>query len=285
MHLTEDISVRSSVEAVCQGHGITRQAYYKRDKAWHANNTRNEAAMEIIRFERARQPRMGTRKLYKKHEAALNRLGFGRDRLFDFLRDRDMLVRPKRRWRTTTDSNHALRRYDNLLADYQLSRPNEVFASDITYLRTVSGFCYLSLVTDVFSRKIVGWDVSSRLSADGSIRALKRALGQAGGTQGLIHHSDQGIQYCCGQYVKVLEKRKVKISMASKGNPYENAIAERVNGILKDEYYLDITFATVKEARQATRSAIMLYNDHRPHLSLNYLTPSQKHVEPWRTAL
>jgi len=228
---------------------------------------------------------MGTRKLYKLHEDDFRQLGFGRDKLFDLLRSRDMLVRPKRRWRTTTDSRHDLRRYGNLLADYEVSCPNEVFVSDITYLRTVSGFCYLSLVTDAFSRKIVGWNVSSSLSADGSIRALKKALGQAGNIKGLIHHSDQGIQYCCSDYIKVLKKRRVKSSMASKGNPYENAIAERVNGILKDEYYLDIIFSTVKEARLAARSAVTLYNNCRPHLSLNYLTPSQKHAEPWRTAV
>lgn len=154
-----------------------------------------------------------------------------------------------------------------------LSLPNQVWVSDITYIRTVNGFCYLALITDMYSRKIVGYDISNSLELAGCLRALQKALRQSGGVKGLIHHSDRGIQYCSNQYVNELKKKKINISMTEENHCYENAIAERVNGILKDEFYLDQNFFDVKHAQRAAKSAIKLYNELRLHLSLNYKTP------------
>jgi len=144
---------------------------------------------------------------------------------------------------------------------------------DITYIRTVNGFCYLALITDVYSRKIVGFDVSNTLELTGSLRALKLALRRSSNIEGIIHHSDRGVQYCSNQYVNELKKKNIRISMTEEKHCYENAIAERVNCILKDEFYLDQTFFDVSHAQRAAKSAIKLYNEVRLHLSLNFKTP------------
>jgi transposase InsO family protein len=149
--------------------------------------------------------------------------------------------------------------------------------SDITYIRTIKGFCYLALITDAYSRKIVGYDISNSLELEGALRALKKALKSLPAGHDLIHHSDRGIQYCSYEYTNLLKKRGVKISMASKGDCYENALAERVNGILKQEYYLDVNFIGVKHAIKACRDAIFIYNNHRLHMALNYKIPEYVH--------
>jgi transposase InsO family protein len=156
----------------------------------------------------------------------------------------------------------------------EISTPNQVWVSDITYIRTVKGFCYLALITDLYSRKIVGHDLSDSLELSGCQRALQRALIKAKPKAGLIHHSDRGIQYCSNQYTNELLKRKIKISMTEEKHCYENAVAERVNGILKDEFYLDQCFFNTKHAKLAAKSAIKLYNNKRLHLSLGYKTPN-----------
>ena len=160
-------------------------------------------------------------------------------------------------------------------SDLVVSRPNQVWVSDITYIRTINGFCYLALITDVYSRKIVGFDISDSLELSGCLRALKKALQQARPlAEHLIHHSDRGIQYCSNQYVGELKKRQIGISMTEENHCYENAIAERVNGILKDEFYLDQCFINLKRAKEATKNAIEIYNNKRLHLSLGYKTPN-----------
>ena len=155
---------------------------------------------------------------------------------------------------------------------------NEVYVSDITYIIVEDSFCYLALITDLYSRKIVGNDMSESLNMEGSIRALKMAIKDKGNLKGLIHHSDRGIQYCSNVYTKLLTKKRIKISMSEKGNPYENAVAERVNGILKEEFMLGESFATKEAAYQAVREAIKTYNELRPHMSINYLTPNEKYA-------
>ena len=155
-----------------------------------------------------------------------------------------------------------------------VTAPNQVWVSDITYIRTVSGFCYLALITDMYSRKIVGYDISDSLELTGCLRALKLALRQARPAAGLVHHSDRGVQYCSNQYVNELKKRKIRISMTEENHCYENAIAERVNGILKDEFYLDQCFFDTRYAIKATKNAIYIYNNKRLHLSLGYKTPN-----------
>ena len=197
----------------------------------------------------------------------------GRDYLFDILREHDMLVRRKKAYCKTTNSYHRFHKYSNLIKDLSITRPNQVWASDITYIRTVKGFCYLALITDVFSRKILGYDISDSLELAGCLRALKMAIGHARPAPGLIHHSDRGLQYCSNQYVEQLQKHKILISMTEENHCYENALAERVNGILKDEFYLDQCFFSTLHACMATRNAIKIYNSKRLHLSLGFKTP------------
>lgn len=160
-----------------------------------------------------------------------------------------------------------------------MSRPNQVWVSDITYIRTVKGFCYLALITDMFSRKIIGYDLSDSLELNGCVRALNKALYQAKDITGLIHHSDRGIQYCSNVYTQILKRNNIGISMTAKNHCYENAMAERVNGILKDEFYLDQIFTDVTHAKRATKNAINLYNEIRLHLSLDYKTPNMVYLK------
>jgi putative transposase len=213
--------------------------------------------------------------LYNALEDAFieNNLKIGRDKLFDILREENMLVMRKKASFKTTNSYHHFHKYNNLIKDLDINQINQVWVSDITYIRTVNGFCYLALITDVYSRKIVGYDISDSLELSGCLRAFKRAQRAARPAAGLIHHSDRGVQYCSHAYVNELNKHGIQLSMTEENHCYENAIAERVNGILKDEFYLDQTFFNVEHAKRATKSAIKLYNEVRLHLSLNYRTP------------
>jgi transposase InsO family protein len=226
-------------------------------------------------------PRIGTRKLHflltetlEKHDIAI-----GRNKLFDLLADYGLLVRRRKRRRiNTTDSNHPFRKHPNLIKDLQVFRPGHLWVSDITYISLKEKFCYLSLVTDAYSRKIVGYCLYPTLKKEGTLKALNMALAGMSELTTLIHHSDRGLQYCCSEYTTLLESKNVLISMTEKGDPYENAIAERVNGILKSEFSLDREFDTIEEARQAINVAIDVYNRFRPHASCNYLTPEQAHL-------
>lgn len=206
----------------------------------------------------------------------------GRDKFFDLLREKGLLVKRRRKYAVTTQSSHRFRIHKNLLIDFKPSRPHQVWVSDITYLRTKKGFVYLFLKTDGYSRKIVGWELSKSLGIEGAMKAARMAIGQCPSTKDLIHHSDRGIQYCSPDFVNLLTSKGVRISMAAAGNCYENAMAERMNGILKGEYGLDDTFADEAEALQATRHAIKLYNEKRPHWSLKLKTPSAVHTK-WST--
>ncbi len=182
-----------------------------------------------------------------------------------------MLISRKKPSYRTTNSFHRFYKHKNIIKDVLVNRPNQVWVSDITYIRTVKGFCYLALITDMYSRKIIGYDLSDSLELIGCVRALKKALYQA---KNLIHHSDRGIQYCSNQYTQILNRKKIGISMTQENYCYENAMAERVNGILKDEFYLDQTFDNVAHAKRATKNAINLYNQIRLHLSLDFKTPN-----------
>ena len=188
-----------------------------------------------------------------------------------------MLTLRKKYSSRTTNSLHRFYKYHNIIKDFKASRPNQIWVSDITYIRTIKGFCYLALITDAYSRKIVGYDLSNSLELSGCVRALNKALYKAKNTQGLIHHSDRGIQYCSNVYTKILKQHNIAISMTEDNHCYENALAERINGILKDEFYLDQTFTDVAHAKRATKNAINLYNEIRLHLSLDYKTPNYVH--------
>lgn len=199
----------------------------------------------------------------------------GRDRLFRLLEKRGLLVRPAKNYRRTTNSYHHFHKFSNLIKDLTITESNRVFVSDITYLETQEGFCYLALITDLYSRKIVGWDLSKSLSIEGCQRALRQALADVTKTENLIHHSDRGIQYCSKGYVEILQTRNIKISMTEENHCYENAIAERINGILKYEFLLGIKHASFQATLRSTSEGIKIYNEVRPHCSLNYRTPAE----------
>jgi transposase InsO family protein len=233
----------------------------------------------MVQRERRLQPRLGGRKLYFLLSDSIHEIdpNFGRDKFFDLLRKYKLLVEPRRNYCKTTNSWHHFHKYGNEIKDSFTTRSNQVWAADITYLRTENKFVYLSLLTDMYSRKIVGWHLSDNLSIEGSVCALKRALKQNLLTDKLIHHSDRGVQYCSKEYVKILKNNNITISMTEENHCYENAMAERVNGILKDEYLLDRKFKDFVHAEKSCSEAVMLYNTRRPHLSLNYKTPEQVH--------
>jgi transposase InsO family protein len=266
----------AGVRETCACFGLQRGAWYKYQKRNKHRNTVKAKVVELVKEERKDQPRVGTRKLLEalrpSFEAA--HIKVGRDSLFDILREENMLVRRKKASCKTTNSYHHFHKYGNLVKDMEITAPNQVWVADITYIRTVKGFCYLALITDLFSRKIVGYDISDTLELTGCLGAFKRAQKAARPAAGLVHHSDRGIQYCSNQYVNELKKHKVRISMTEENHCYENAVAERVNGILKDEFYLDQCFFSTEHAKLATKSAIKLYNNKRLHLSLGYKTPN-----------
>lgn len=227
-------------------------------------------------------PRIGTRKLHYMLTDTLQQhdISIGRDKLFDLLDEYGLLVRRrKRRKAITTDSNHPFYKYPNLTKELQVLRPNHLWVSDITYISTRSGFCYLSLVTDAYSRKIVGYCLHQTLKKEGPLSAIAMALQTLVDKpqHPLIHHSDRGLQYCCIDYTSLLEHKGITISMTEKGDPYENAIAERVNGILKEEFELYRNFDNYQQAWDAVEEAVTVYNQQRPHASCNYLTPQQAH--------
>ncbi|PQJ12423.1 transposase [Flavipsychrobacter stenotrophus] len=227
-------------------------------------------------------PRIGTRKLHYMLTETLEKhnISIGRNKLFDLLADYGLLVRRRKRKRiNTTDSNHPFRRYPNLIRELRVLRPNHLWVSDITYLSLSEGFCYLSLVTDAYSRRIVGYCLYPTLKKEGPLNALKMALNSLNYTikAALIHHSDRGLQYCCADYTSALADIGISISMTEKGDPYENAIAERVNGILKCEFAIDRDFKDIEQAKEEVDNAIAIYNQLRPHASCDYLTPDQAH--------
>lgn len=229
-------------------------------------------------------PRIGTRKLHYMLTETLQKhdISMGRNKLFDLLAEYGMLVRRRKRRRiSTTDSNHPFRKYPNLIKELQVLRPNHLWVSDITYISLSDKFCYLNLVTDAYSRKIVGYCLHPTLKKEGTLYALKMALRTLPvESQGpLIHHSDRGLQYCCSEYIALLESRQISISMTEKGDPYENAVAERVNGILKSEFELDKGFDSIEQAKETVSKVITIYNEQRPHSSCNYLTPKQAHQQ------
>lgn len=223
--------------------------------------------------------REGGRKLYYWLKPKLESKGIkmGRDKLFDLLREREMLVYRKKKYHKTTNSTHRFYKHKNLIKEFKPNGVNQLWVADITYLKMHKGHSYLALITDAYSRKIVGYDISDSLELTGSLRALKMAIRQLPKNHRLIHHSDRGIQYCSNAYTGLLSRNGINISMTEENHCYENAMAERVNGILKDEFYLDNCFKNKNIARKVSKNAINLYNNERLHLSLNYKTPNQVH--------
>ena len=256
--------------------GLKRDAYYKYKRREDKRLEIEKKVVDIVKHRRKSLPREGVRKLTRSLEQAFieSNLKIGRDTLFNILRKHNMLTLRKKYSSKTTNSLHRFYKYKNRIKDLKVTRPDQVWVSDITYIRTVKGFCYLALITDMHSRKIVGYDLSNSLELNGCVRALNKALYQAKDIMQLIHHSDRGIQYCSNVYTQILKRKKIDISMTEENHCYENALAERVNGILKDEFYLDQTFDSLQHAKRATKNAINLYNEIRLHLSLDFKTPN-----------
>jgi putative transposase len=272
--------VGPTVSAVCRQLEMSRQNYYARRQARRARAVDAGLVTELVQAQRRLQPRLGTRKLRVVLKGALSRAGvqLGRDRFFEVLRRGGLLLAPlPKQSPRTTNSYHCLPVFANLVKDREVKRPNEVWVSDLTYLRTAEGFVYLALITDKFSRKIVGYHCGDTLEAVGCVAALNLAMKDLPAGVHPIHHSDQGCQYCCHEYVQALGARGLKISMTETDHCAENALAERMNGILKQEYGLGQELATKAAARQAVDQAIWLYNTRRPHTALNYRMPAEVH--------
>jgi len=225
--------------------------------------------------------RLGARKLYYLIKPALDQNGIkcGRDRLFDILRQECMLVKRKKNHTRTTNSYHRFFKYPNLVKDSKITHAEQVWVSDITYIRTRNGFLYLSLITDTYSKQIVGYQLSDNMKTINCIEALNKAIkNRKYPDRQLIHHSDRGLQYCSPDYIETLTRNNIDISMTSKHDPYENAVAERINGILKGEFDLGDTLPDQKQAEREINRSIWVYNNLRPHLSCDYLTPAQAHT-------
>lgn len=239
----------------------------------------DDLVLTMVKHIRERQKRLGCRKMYSIIMPVVPEAGkMGRDAFFDLLRSHGLLVRKRRTRVITTNSYHWLRKYPNLIREIVPIRPNRVWVSDITYIKTVEGFVYLFLITDAYSRKIIGWQLSDNMESINALIALKMANRQRLPGTETIHHSDRGVQYCCAKYVKYLNKANIGISMTENGDPYENAIAERVNGILKTEWLYDTELKNYNEALNTIKQTIYIYNNERPHLSIGMLTPNEAHL-------
>lgn len=230
---------------------------------------------------RARMPRIGTRKLYYLLQEAFNNEGIkmGRDSLFRLLREEYLLIQKKRKYTITTNSKHFMHKHPNLVKELSIKRPEQVWVADITYIPVDKGFNYLHLITDAYSKKIVGYEMCDNMTTMSTLKALQMALKGRSYQGKLIHHSDRGLQYCSAVYTGLLKKNGIDISMTIDGDPYENAVAERVNGILKDEFGLGETNTTTDEAKKMVRQAVEIYNTERPHLSNYYVTPLKMHQQ------
>ena len=256
---------------------MSRQAYYKWRKKTSLWERLESTFLNMVREIRRLMPQIGGRKIY--HEIG-SVLPFGRDRFFDWLRRHSLLSMMRRSFfPVTTNSGHAFKKYRNLIRDFEASAVGQLVVSDITYIGLDEGkFGYASLVTDAFSHKVVGYHLSPDLSVSGPLKALRMALRSYGDTTGLIHHSDRGVQYCSKHYIKELESNGVTVSMTERHHCAENAMAERLNGILKHEFGLKHTFKNIAAARRALSQGVWIYNNLRPHLTLDYQKPAEVHA-------
>ncbi len=269
-----------SKEVLCRLFGKTRHAYYDHQWRQQDHSLRDEIILQLVRKIRLELPRLGTRKLLLllKPELVSHQIDVGRDYLFDLLNEHKLLIRRRKRRVFTTDSRHWMRKYSNLVTQVVITRPEQVWVSDITYIRMQNQWGYLSLVTDAYSRKIMGFGFRNDLSALGCLQALQMAFdNRSHGRHTLIHHSDRGCQYCCKEYVDLLGSRNIAISMTERGDPYENALAERMNGIIKEEFNLYSSNDSFEATYARIAASITAYNEIRPHSSCDYLTPYQAH--------
>jgi transposase InsO family protein len=272
---------KSGVKLLCRLFGKTRHAYYDHGWRMQDDGLKDEIILQHVQKIREKQARIGTLKLHYMLGELLSQhdIKVGRDYLFELMRRHGMLIRRRKRKPVTTNSKHWMHKYDNLIKNVPINRPEQLWVSDITYIGLNNRWGYLSLITDAYSKKIVGWAFRTDLSAQGCIDALEMGIkGRQYASSTLIHHSDRGTQYCCKRYVSLLTDNKIAISMTENGDPYENAIAERVNGILKGEFDLYNSNVGFKETTRRIRENIQTYNNLRPHASCDYLTPDKAHL-------
>jgi transposase InsO family protein len=274
---------RIGLAKLCGWFGITRQSYYQ--NTWKGIETSIEEELvlkEVINIRKLHR-RMGVRKIYDKIQPFMidHQIKMGRDALYNLMAVNFLLVQKRKRRIRTTQSYHWLRKYLNLIRGFVPTSPNQLWVSDITYWRIENGYVYVSFITDAYSHKIVGYHLSETLEAVGCVQALEMAISGINKEllpkSQLIHHSDRGLQYCSHDYVNILQDNKIRISMTENGDPLENAIAERVNGILKEEYLIDYKVESVKDAKTVLDFVVKLYNEERPHMSIGNLYPSEVH--------
>lgn len=277
----KDSYARVNLVRLCRLFGLSRQAYYQH--FWHQEAISIEQSLVLEQVSAIRRDHrvMGGRKLYEKLHPFLltHQIKMGRDAFFTLLAEHKLLVKRRRRGCITTFSNHWLRKWPNLIRGMQVNRINQLWVSDITYWKIGEGYVYISLITDAYSHKIVGYHMAQTLASIETIKAINMAIAHLPAPMkgNLIHHSDRGAQYCSDNYVKLLQKNGIEISMTENGDPLENAIAERINGILKSEYLRHYKPETMQKAKEKLQLAVELYNQERPHLSIGLLTPETVH--------
>ena len=262
--------------------GLSKQAYYQRIASDKIKEKRNNTVIDLVLEIRERMPGTGTRKLldHLKEKFIVNNIKMGRDALFDLLRSRGLFIKRTKRFHITTDSKHFYYKSPNLLYNLAVTHAEQVFVADITYIKTDSGHAYLALVTDAYSRKIMGWALEDNMRVEMVKNALKMAYQNCiFNHKNIIHHSDRGIQYCCPDHSEFAEGIGFILSTTQKYDPYENAIAERINGILKYEFGLKRTLKSVQIAKAMTKEAIEIYNNERTHWSLDLKTPQSVHLQ------
>ena len=264
----------------CNLFGVDRQVYYRKLKKRKIRQSIASTVVSMVLAIRKEQPRLGVRKLYFLLKKDLKDLKIGRDKLINILRANHLLIIPKRAYHITTNSHHRFRKHENKILDLEIQRPEQVWVSDITYIGKRDNPFYLSLITDAYSKKIVGFNVADNMNTESTLVALKNAVKQRTYKESLlIHHSDRGLQDCAKEYQNLLLKKKIKCSMTQNSDPYENAVAERINGILKQEYFIDKLNQTLTVTKALVKNAIQIYNEKRPHYSNYMLTPNQMHQQ------
>ena len=285
----KDINPKVSLTRFCRLLGLTRQSYYQHFWQEELISIEHELVLQRVLEIRENHRHIGTRKLYEMLQPFLleHQIKIGRDALFDLLASNYLLVRRKRRKVSTTNSYHRFKKYPNLIRELVPEKPNRLWVSDITYWKIVSGFVYISFITDAYSKKIVGYHVAQTMEAIETIEALKMAisgfLNEPDCPFQLTHHSDRGMQYCSDLYVRLLKNNNISISMTENGDPLENAIAERINGIIKEEYLNDYSVDNIEQAKELLSAVVKLYNNERPHQSIGYLTPNNVHQNNIKT--
>ena len=258
--------------------GYSRQYYYKQQKDTAREESKKKRVKSFIDQQRKLLPRLGTRKLHYliSDQLESEQLKFGRDKLFDLLREHGLLIKPQRRYIQTTMSKHWMKKWPNLVKGKTVAQADQVWVSDITYIKTEEGNCYLNMITDAFSRKIVGYAVDQTMETESMIKALKMATSERINMQvQTIHHSDRGLQYCSKEYVEMTSENNIRLSMTENSDPYENALAERMNRTIKEEFGLNRKMKSRQHVYDVLKESIVLYNQKRPHLALNMKTPDE----------